>query len=91
MIDLGDDMHFEVLSGGKEDTLECNMADVPTDRSNLVLRVPCACFAFLHALSLKQILGKSFAYKHRACNCCYAIQKGVLGQCKTSCSLFQSW
>ena len=39
VIDLGDDMHFEVLPGAESDELTCNMSEVPTDGSNLVLRV----------------------------------------------------
>ena len=39
VIDLGDTLEFEELQGASEDRLTCNVADVPTDSSNLVLRV----------------------------------------------------
>lgn len=32
-------MHFEVLPRAERDELSCNMEEVPTDESNLVLRV----------------------------------------------------
>ena len=39
VIDLGDDMHFSLLpSGTSKDRLSCNVADVPTDESNLVIK-----------------------------------------------------
>lgn len=38
MIDLGDDMVFERLPGATRDELSCNVADVPTDDSNLVIK-----------------------------------------------------
>ena len=37
VIDLGDTLTFEETSGSS-DELTCNVADVPTDNSNLVLR-----------------------------------------------------
>lgn len=40
VIDLGDDMHFELLPDAKADELSCSMPDVPTDGSNLVIKVP---------------------------------------------------
>lgn len=39
VIDLGDSMHFEVLPRAERDELSCDAVDVPTDDSNLVLRV----------------------------------------------------
>lgn len=40
MIDLGDDMAFEELAGtATADVLSCNMEGVPTDESNLVIKV----------------------------------------------------
>lgn len=39
VIDLGDDMEFSLLpSGSTADALQCNMPDVPTDSSNLVIK-----------------------------------------------------
>ena len=38
VIDMGDDMHFEVLPGASEDELVCNMEGVPLDESNLVIK-----------------------------------------------------
>lgn len=39
VIDLGDDMEFSLLpSGSSADALQCNMPDVPTDSSNLVIK-----------------------------------------------------
>ena len=46
VIDLGDDMHFEVLPRAERDELSCNMEDVPTDESNLVIRVSCIILLF---------------------------------------------
>lgn len=40
MIDLGDTLVFEPLAGAEEDRLTCNMEGVPTDKSNLVIKVP---------------------------------------------------
>ena len=42
VIDLGDDLEFEVLPWAATDELTCNMEDVPTDNSNLVVKV-CLC------------------------------------------------
>ena len=39
VIDLGDDLEFEVLPWAGADELTCNMEDVPTDNSNLVVKV----------------------------------------------------
>ena len=40
VIDLGDDMAFEELAGtASADALSCNMDGVPTDESNLVIKV----------------------------------------------------
>lgn len=40
VIDLGDDMAFEELAGtATADVLSCNMEGVPTDESNLVIKV----------------------------------------------------
>lgn len=40
VIDLGDDMAFEALAGtAAADALTCNMVGVPTDGSNLVIKV----------------------------------------------------
>ena len=43
VIDLGDDMTFEALGGGAggapADALTCDMEGVPTDSSNLVIKV----------------------------------------------------
>ncbi len=39
MIDLGDEMEFKRLPGATKDELTCNVADVPTDESNLVIKV----------------------------------------------------
>lgn len=39
VIDLGDSMDFEQLPGAERDQLTCNVADIPTDDSNLVLKV----------------------------------------------------
>jgi len=39
VIDMGDDMHFEVLPGATNDELVCNMEGVPLDDSNLVIKV----------------------------------------------------
>ena len=39
VIDLGDSMDFTVLPGSQEDSLTCNMEGVPTDESNLVIKV----------------------------------------------------
>lgn len=39
VIDLGDSMHFEVLPRAERDELSCDAEDVPTDDSNLILRV----------------------------------------------------
>ena len=39
VIDLGDSMHFGVLPRAERDELSCDAEDVPTDDSNLVLRV----------------------------------------------------
>ena len=39
VIDLGDEMEFERLPGATRDELTCNVADVPTDDSNLVIKV----------------------------------------------------
>ncbi len=39
VIDLGDEMEFERLPGASKDELTCNVADVPTDGSNLVIKV----------------------------------------------------
>ena len=39
VIDLGDDLEFEVLPWAGTDELTCNMEDVPTDNSNLVVKV----------------------------------------------------
>ena len=39
VIDLGDDMYFSLLPpGSANDRLECDVADVPTDASNLVIK-----------------------------------------------------
>ncbi|GMH44483.1 hypothetical protein BSKO_12435 [Bryopsis sp. KO-2023] len=39
VIDLGDPMEFEKLPGGQEfDRLDCNVEDIPTDDSNLVIK-----------------------------------------------------
>lgn len=49
VIDLGDDMSFEELAGtASADVLTCNMDGVPTDDSNLVIKV-CCC---LHAAAV---------------------------------------
>ena len=40
VIDLGDTMDFETLPGSDRDELTCSMADIPTDDSNLVIKVP---------------------------------------------------
>lgn len=32
-------MSFELMPGAEEDQLSCNMADVPIDKSNLVVKV----------------------------------------------------
>jgi 4-diphosphocytidyl-2-C-methyl-D-erythritol kinase len=49
VIDLGDDMSFEELAGtAAADVLTCNMDGVPTDESNLVIKV-CCC---LHAAAV---------------------------------------
>lgn len=41
VIDLGDGMTLTARGGGaQEDCLACNMAGVPTDASNLVIKVP---------------------------------------------------
>ena len=37
---MGDEMEFERLPGATRDELSCNVADVPTDDSNLVIKVP---------------------------------------------------
>ena len=37
VIDFGDTLTFEEVDGGA-DTLTCNVADVPTDGSNLVIK-----------------------------------------------------
>ena len=39
VIDLGDSMDFTVLPGSQQDSLTCNMEGVPTDDSNLVIKV----------------------------------------------------
>ena len=39
VIDLGDSMDFTVLPGSQEDSLTCNMEGVPTNDSNLVIKV----------------------------------------------------
>lgn len=40
VVDLGDDMEFEELAGtAATDALSCNMEGVPTDDSNLVIKV----------------------------------------------------
>ena len=39
VIDLGDTMDFDELPVGSEDVLTCNIADIPTDESNLVIKV----------------------------------------------------
>lgn len=50
MIDLGDSMDFTLKPGADEDTLTCNMEGVPTDSSNLVIKVglsdPSSCIIF---------------------------------------------
>ncbi|GAB4821619.1 hypothetical protein N2152v2_008665 [Parachlorella kessleri] len=38
VIDLGDEMEFERLPGATRDELSCNVADVPTNDSNLVIK-----------------------------------------------------
>lgn len=47
VIDLGDSMTFDPIPG-QADSLTCNVADIPTDDSNLVLKV---CF-----YTIKQVL-----------------------------------
>ena len=39
VIDLGDQMDFTPLYGVDADTLSCNMEGVPTDSTNLVIKV----------------------------------------------------
>jgi len=39
VIDLGDRMSFAARLGASQDTLSCNMEGVPTDSSNLVIKV----------------------------------------------------
>jgi 4-diphosphocytidyl-2C-methyl-D-erythritol kinase len=39
VIDLGDHMSFAVRPNATEDSLSCNMEGVPTDSSNLVIKV----------------------------------------------------
>jgi 4-diphosphocytidyl-2C-methyl-D-erythritol kinase len=39
VIDLGDNMTFAVRPNAHEDKLSCNMEGVPTDASNLVIKV----------------------------------------------------
>lgn len=39
VIDLGDSMDFTPLPGAGSDELTCNIADIPTDGSNLVIKV----------------------------------------------------
>ncbi len=39
VIDLGDSMDFTPVSGSGSDELTCNVADIPTDGSNLVIKV----------------------------------------------------
>lgn len=39
VIDLGDQMSFAVRPSAGEDMLSCNMEGVPTDSSNLVIKV----------------------------------------------------
>ena len=38
VIDLGDSMDFTPLPGAASDELTCSVADIPTDRSNLVIK-----------------------------------------------------
>ena len=39
MIDFGDTLDVDVLSGEAPDKLTCTLEDVPTDASNLVVKV----------------------------------------------------
>jgi 4-diphosphocytidyl-2C-methyl-D-erythritol kinase len=39
VIDLGDQMSFALRPNATEDSLSCNMEGVPTDSSNLVIKV----------------------------------------------------
>ena len=43
VIDMGDNMHFEVLPGASKDELVCNMEGVPLDESNLVIKASLCC------------------------------------------------
>ena len=36
---MGDDMHFQVLSNTASDQLQCSAPDLPTDGTNLVIKV----------------------------------------------------
>lgn len=55
VIDLGDSMDFAPVAGSGSDELTCNIADIPTDGSNLVIKVTIFPLAMLNGTLVKKI------------------------------------